>query len=40
MPDTVNSDDPVFPIFPLQKSQGKVHSASVDHDELLYPAHR
>jgi hypothetical protein len=40
VPDTVNPDDPVFHIFPLQKKKGRTHWASRDHDELLYPSHR
>lgn len=39
-PDTVDPDDPVFRMFPLRKSKGKVHWDSRDHDEILYPAKR
>lgn len=32
--------DPLFEVFPLSKAKkGKVHWASEDHDELLYPGH-
>jgi len=37
LPDTVNPDDPIFHIFPLQRAKGKTHWASRDHDDLLYP---
>jgi len=40
LPDTVDPEDPIFHIFPLQRTKGKTHWASRDHDELLYPADR
>ncbi|MGC2289153.1 MAG: ribbon-helix-helix protein, CopG family [Thermoplasmata archaeon] len=38
VPDTVNPDDPIFHMFPLQKSKGRKHWDSRDHDEILYPS--
>ena len=40
IPDTVNSQDPVFHIFPLQRRKGRIHRLSEEHDEILYPGRR
>lgn len=40
LPDSVDSADPVFHMFPLSRTKGRVHWASRDHDELLYPKSR
>jgi hypothetical protein len=37
VPDSVDPEDPIFHIFPLQKKRGRTHWTSRDHDELLYP---
>ena len=37
LPDTVDPDDPIFHVFPLVKGKGRRHSASTEHDDLLYP---
>ncbi|MGB6441815.1 MAG: ribbon-helix-helix protein, CopG family, partial [Thermoplasmata archaeon] len=37
VPDTVDSTDPRFHMFPLQTQKGRVRWSSRDHDELLYP---
>ena len=36
-PDTVDRNDPVFHMFPLQTRRGKTHWDSRDHDDRLYP---
>lgn len=39
VPDSVDPNDPIFHIFPLQKrKRGPMHWASRDHDEILYPS--
>lgn len=40
VPDSVDSEDPIFHIFPLQKREGRTRWISRDHDELLYPTRR
>jgi hypothetical protein len=40
MPDKVDSEDPVFHMFPLQRKRGRTHWDSRDHDEVLYPSNR
>jgi len=40
MPDTVNPNDPIFHVFPLQKKRGRIHWASQEHNELLYGSQR
>ena len=40
VPDTVDPDDPIFHLFPLQTRRGRRRWTSRDHDELLYPERR
>jgi hypothetical protein len=35
---SVNSQDPIFNMFPLQTKKGRKRWTSRDHDELLYPS--
>jgi len=37
VPGTVDPNDPIFHIFPLQKKRGRKHSDSRDLDGILYP---
>ena len=37
LPDSVNPNDPIFHIFPLQKKRGRAHWDLRDHDDILYP---
>jgi hypothetical protein len=38
LPDVVDPKDAVFQVFPLQPKKGRVHWASRNHDDILYPS--